>query len=263
MTSDARKGELFVINANHELFWQGESGIVEIDREPGIPADEDHVRVEWLNVRVEWRNRDSPDDWSKTDVDTGAGKFVGIPYQELGSVVVKWKKAGDVKLYFDTTLEEFVTVLEQHESWPARKFTESGWALATDPWGTEHWLPPRRKLLSGPREGLYRDQNYTFHSEDGKFRYEIAMQQTKQPPLEEAEHWRLVGRQFVPISKEMLNFSEIFGTAENCNRGQTKTRGRLSAQQINRILRANDIDQNMNKIERCKALERLGEFIWA
>jgi len=265
MTSDARKGELFVINANHELFWQGESGIVEIDREPGIPADEDHVRVEWLNVRVEWRNRDSPDDWSKTDVDTAAGKFVGIPYQELGSVVVKWKKAGDVKLYFDTTLEEFVTVLEEHESWPARKFTESGWALATDPWGTEHWLPPRRTIVR--RDGTGRqddkDQDYCFHREGGRFRYEVAMQETKQPPLEEAEHWRLVGRQFVPISKETFNFAEIFGTAENCYRGQRKTGGSLSAKHINRILQANGIGSNKNKIERCKALERLGEFIWA
>ena len=74
MTSDARKGELFVINANSRkndspLFFQGRSGIVEIDREPGIPADEDHVRVEWLNG-------DSPDAWRETDVDTGAGKFV-------------------------------------------------------------------------------------------------------------------------------------------------------------------------------------------
>ena len=261
MTSDARKGELFVINANSRkndspLFFQGRSGIVEIDREPGIPADEDHVRVEWLNG-------DSPDAWSETDVDTGAGKFVGMPYQELGSVVVKWKKARDVKLDHDTTLEEFVTVLGRHESWPARKFTESGWALAKDPWGTEHWLPPRRRIVrrDGRQDDI--DQDYCFHREDGRFRYEVAMQQTKQPPLEEAEHWQLVGRQFVPTSKKMFNFAEIFGTAENCNRGQTKTRGRLSAKHVNCILQANGIDSNMNKIERCKELERLGEFIWA
>ena len=185
MTSETRKGELFVINANHELFWQGKSGLVEIDREPGIPADEDHVRVEWLNVRVEWLNRDSPDDWSKTDVDTGAGKFVGMPYQEPGSVVVKWKKARDAKPYSDTTLEEFVTVIGRHESWPARMFTESGWTLATDPWGTEHWLPPRRTIdrMDGRQDDI--DQDYCFHREDGKYRYEIAMQTTEQPQLKE------------------------------------------------------------------------------
>ena len=91
------------------------------------------------------------------------------------------------------------------------------------------------------------------------------MQETKQPPLKEEEQWQLVGKQYVPIPKEvkMANFAETFGTAENCNRGQLIKGGRLSAQQVNRILRANGIDLNMNKIERCKALERLGEFVWA
>ena len=265
MTSDARKGELFVINANSRkndspLFFQGRSGIVEIDREPGIPADEDHVRVEWLNG-------DSPDAWREKDVDTGAGKFVGMPYQELGSVVVKWKKARDVKLDHDTTLEEFVTVLGRHESWPARQFTESGWALATDPWGTEHWLPPRRTIVrrdgNGKEEVI--DQDYCFHREGGKLRYELAMQSTKQPPLKEEEYWDLVGKQYglIPKDVQMHTFSETFGTAENCYRGQLIKGGRLSAQQVNRILRANVIGLNMNKKEQCEALERLGEFVWA
>ena len=101
-----------------------------------------------------------------------------MPYQELGSVVVKWKKARDVKLDYDTTLEEFVTVLGRHESWPARKFTKSGWALATDPWGTEHWLPPRRTIVRRDGNGTEEviDQDYCFHREGGKLRYEIAMQ---------------------------------------------------------------------------------------
>jgi hypothetical protein len=257
MTNEVRKGELFVINAS-KLFFQGRSGIVQMDREPGIAADEDHVRVEWVNG-------DSPTAWREKDVDRAAGKFVGMPYQELGSVVVKWNKAIDDKLAHDSTLEEFVTVLGRHESWPARMFTESGWALATDPWGTEHWLPPRRTIVrrDGRQDDI--DQDYCFHREYGKYRYEIAMQTTKQPPLKEEQYWDLVGKQYVPIPKEvkMANFAETFGTAENCNRGQLIKGGRLSAKHVNRIIRANGIDPNINKKEQCEALERLGEFVWA
>ena len=64
-------------------------------------------------------------------------------------------------------------------TWNIKSFTNEGWALATDPWGdTDHWLPPRWKLLSGSREGQIIDQIYSFTRENGKYRYEVAMQQT-------------------------------------------------------------------------------------
>ena len=63
--------------------------------------------------------------------------------------------------------------------WNIKLFTNDGWALATDPWGdTDHWLPPRWRLQSGPREGQVIDQIYCFTRENGKYRYEVAMQQT-------------------------------------------------------------------------------------
>ena len=76
---------------------------------------------------------------------------------------------------------------------------------------------------------------------------------------------RYVGPQYVPIPKEvqMVTFAETFGTVENCYRGQFISGGRISTQQFNRSVRANDIDANMTKTKKCEALERLGEFVWA
>ena len=63
--------------------------------------------------------------------------------------------------------------------WNIKSLTDSGWALASDPWeDLDHWLPPRWKSLSGPREGKVIDQIYSFTRENGKGRYEVAMQQT-------------------------------------------------------------------------------------
>ena len=76
--------------------------------------------------------------------------------------------------------------------------------------------------------------------------------------------YRYVGPRYVPIPKKvkMGTFTETFGTVSNCYRGQLITRGRLSAQHVNRILRTNGIDRNLTKTEQCEALERLGEFVW-
>ena len=76
---------------------------------------------------------------------------------------------------------------------------------------------------------------------------------------------RYVGPQYVPIPKQvqMVKFAETFGTVENCYRGQFISGGSISAQQFNRIVRANDIDANMTKTKKCEALERLREFVWA
>ena len=142
MTSAPREGDLFVIKASHNkekiYFFQGRSGIVQRIDERGIAADEDHISVSWLNGDA-WEGR------SSNIVDAGDGQFEGTPYDadnEQGSVRIKWKVAIENGNGYNT-LPEFVAKLGDHESWPARKFTQSGWALATDPWGIEHWLPPR------------------------------------------------------------------------------------------------------------------------
>lgn len=76
---------------------------------------------------------------------------------------------------------------------------------------------------------------------------------------------RYVGPPYVPIPKEikMTTFTETFSTVKNCYRGQLVRGGKISVQQFDRILRANDIDRSISKTEQCEALERLGEFVWA
>ena len=82
MTSDDRKGELFVVK-NNPLFHQGRSGIVVRKLPLGtIPPDEEHVEVDWLNGNL------NPD--YENPVDVGSGHFRGIPYERKGKSVVKW-----------------------------------------------------------------------------------------------------------------------------------------------------------------------------
>jgi len=186
MTSDDRKGELFVVK-NNPLFHQGRSGIVVRKLPLGtIAPDEEHVEVDWLNGNLD------PD--YENPVDVGSGHFRGIPYERKGKAVVKWINARSGNL--EETLNEedlpsgskennWSAKIGRHQqtseppTWNIKSFTNEGWALATDPWGDrDHWLPPRWKLLSGSREGQIIDQIYSFTRENGKYRYEVAMQQT-------------------------------------------------------------------------------------
>ena len=182
MTSDDRKGELFVTKTS-KLFFQGRSGIVVKSFPLGTTTpDEDHVEVDWLNGHL-----DRPNGNIEKIVDVGSGHFRGIPYETKGKAVIKWLKAIDYTS-FETLNEEdlppgsedknWSDKLGTHQVWNIKLFTDEGWALATDPWeDTGHWLPPRRRLQSGPREGQVKDQIYCFTRENGKYRYEVAMQQ--------------------------------------------------------------------------------------
>ena len=186
MTSDDRKGELFVTKTS-KLFFQGRSGIVVRKLSLGtIAPDEEHVEVDWLNGHLDPANEDP--------VDVGSGHFRGIPYERKGKAVVKWIKAIDNTSWETLGKEDLPSGSKENNwsakigthqqtsgppTWNIKLFTNEGWALATDPWGdTDHWLPPRWRLQSGPREGQVIDQIYCFTRENGKYRYEVAMQQT-------------------------------------------------------------------------------------
>ena len=186
MTGDDRKGELFVLKKSN-FFYQGRSGIAVRKLPLGtIAPDEEHVEVNWLNGHLDPGNEDP--------VDVGDGHFRGIPYERKGTTVVKWINATS-RTSFERLSEEdlppgskennWSAKLGKHQqtllppTWNIKLFTDQGWALATDPWGdTDHWLPPRWRLLSGPNKGTEIDQIYSFTRENGKYRYEVAMQQT-------------------------------------------------------------------------------------
>ena len=184
MSSDSREGELFVTKTS-KLFFQGRSGIVRKFHPSGtMTPDEEHVTVDWLNGHLGFGNTEKL-------VDSGSGKFWGIPYKRTGKAFVKWIAARN-NTSFETLDEEdlppnseqnhWFAKLGGHEKWDLKSYTDSGWALATDPWGeTEHWLPPRWRLKSGPRVGQVVDQIYCFTRENGKYRYEVTMQQTIEP----------------------------------------------------------------------------------
>ena len=74
------------------------------------------------------------------------------------------------------TLDEISDMIGQHEEWDAEMFTESGWALARDSWGDQHWLPPRSKKGA--------DSVYVFYGGSGQVhqRFVVTMQQTMLPP---------------------------------------------------------------------------------
>ena len=189
MTSDYREGQLFVTKPSNtkrgNLFFQGRSGIVRQDHPRVRAADEEHVTIDWLNGEL-----DLP--YKEKTVDSGSGKFWGMPYERTGKAIVKWLVAIDTSQNWETLTEEYLppnseennwfAKLGGHEMWNLKLFTDSGWALATDPWGeTEHWLPPRWELQSGERKGQVVDQIYCFTRENGKYRFEVAMQQTTEP----------------------------------------------------------------------------------
>jgi hypothetical protein len=182
MTGDDRKGELFVTKTS-KLFFQGRSGIVVKSFPLGTTTpDEEHVEVDWLNGHL-----DLPNGNTANIVDVGDGHFRGIPYEIKRTAIVKWINATS-RTSFETLKEEdlppgskennWSAKLGTHQVWNIKLITDEDWALATDPWGdTDHWLPPRWRLRSGPRKGTKKDQIYSFTREAGKYRYEVAMQQ--------------------------------------------------------------------------------------
>ena len=187
MTDADREGELFETDkSSTKLHWQGRSGIVRKYHPPGeVAPDEAHVTVDWLNGHLDLPGGKGD---KRPTVDSESGKFWGIPYAASGKAFVKWMEAKNNKNLLETLNEEglppksegynWYRLLGEHQKWDIKLRTDEGWALATDPWGeTDHWLPPRWILMSGPREGQVVDQEYCFTRENGKYRYEVAMQQ--------------------------------------------------------------------------------------
>ena len=142
------------------LNYQFHAGIAQENPAAGSPADEEHVKVRLLNGHSEW-------------MDVSRYGSAGKPYRRRGRVVIKWLKAENQA---GQPLDEMRALVGQHEQWNAEMFTDTGWALAQDPWGERHWLPPRRK------PGV--DSVYVFYRGDvqDKQRYVVTMQQTGLPP---------------------------------------------------------------------------------
>lgn len=142
------------------LNYQFRAGIAQEVPAAGVPTDEEHVKIRLLNGLSEW-------------MDVSRYGSAGKPYRRRGRVVIKWLKAEGPDYQ---TLDEMRSLLGQHEEWTAEMVTDSGWALAQDPWGERHWLPPRRK------SGV--DSVYTFYRGDvqDRQRYVVTMQQTGLPP---------------------------------------------------------------------------------
>jgi len=138
------------------LNYQYHAGIVEEVPPAGVPADESHAKIRLINGNCEW-------------VDVGRYGAAGTPYHRVGRVIVKWLRAHDLQ---GETLDEVSDLIGQHVEWHAEMFTDSGWALARDPFGEQHWLPPRR------RPGV--DSIYIFYRGTGQDtrRYVVTMQQT-------------------------------------------------------------------------------------
>jgi hypothetical protein len=83
----------------------------------GREVDESHVKVRFLDGTEEIK-------------DTNKTYYAGKPKPYQGKVIVKWLEGGPE----GTPL---------HQEWPIEMVTELGFALALDPWGELHWLPPR------------------------------------------------------------------------------------------------------------------------
>jgi hypothetical protein len=197
MTSDDRKGELFTTpkypsertQGRAPLYFQGGSGIVEKlhIRGPNA-AEEEHVTVNWLNGNLEKGPRYGQP--KKKDVDANSGHFRGLPEKRTGKAAeVKWKVAAHESLDHHGPLQKeglppgdegnnWSALINEHEQWIVKETTASGWALAIDPWKeTEHWLPPRRLIERRDGKQGKIDQDYCFTRVDGRYRYEVSMQQ--------------------------------------------------------------------------------------
>ena len=142
-------------------YYQFKAGIAEEVPEAGSTGDELHANIRFLDGVLEWR-------------DVSRYGSAGKPFSRKGRVVVKWLSA---KGQGGRTLDDFSRRIGQHEEWDAEMFTESGWALVRDPWGDQHWLPPRSKKGA--------DTVYVFNrgtvGKGGQL-YNVTMQQTLLPP---------------------------------------------------------------------------------
>ena len=138
---------------------QGNAGIVQEVPPPGVPADERHAYIRLINGDTIW-------------IDIAGYGSAGKPFPRKGRVVVKWLNAQGPG---GGPLDEMAGSIGNHEEWLAEMFTNSGWALARDPWGVQHWLPPRRE------PGV--DSIYVFYQRTDKeeHRYVVTMQQTPLP----------------------------------------------------------------------------------
>ena len=137
---------VYQYRANRRLI-RGDIGTV-IEVMEGRERDESHVKVRLLDGTEEIR-------------DAKRTYYAGRPTPHEGNVIIKWLRGCP-----EGTL--------LHQEWPAEMVTELGFALAQDPWGELHWLPPRGGLQWLPPGDSGVDIPYGFrHSDQPR---EITMQ---------------------------------------------------------------------------------------
>lgn len=155
-TSKFQVGDLVFRYGSRNRFRQWNVGIVEELPAVETLGDERHANIRLLDGSLKW-------------IDVGQYGSAGRPISRKGRVVVKWIDAR----WVDTqTLDEISNKLGQHEELDAEMFAEDGWALVRDPWGEQHWLPPRRETGE--------DSIYVFDRGTGQVF--VTMQQTMLPP---------------------------------------------------------------------------------
>lgn len=124
-----QEGNLIFRKDSGNEFREWNVGIAEEVPQVINPGGEPHVHFRYQDGQLEWR-------------DVGRFQTAGTPYVNVGRVIVKWISA---KGWNGHQLNEFLNTRDEHEAWEVVMATETGWALAKDPWGASHWLPPRTK----------------------------------------------------------------------------------------------------------------------
>jgi hypothetical protein len=133
-----RVGDLVSAYPSRGRIYEGNIGVA-IEIFSGRMHDEPHVKIRLP-------------DGSEDIRDVRGMRYSGKPVERRGRVIVKW-------------VDGWPEGTSLHQEWSAEMFTDEGWALARDPWGRPHWLPPR-----GPSG----DVQYVFRHLDK--RYVVAMQ---------------------------------------------------------------------------------------